>query len=161
VREALFSALDARLGTLTGIRFLDVFAGSGAVGLEAASRGAEAVTMIEADRGTAASARANLRQVRLGGVTVIAAKAESQAAGPPPAEPFDVAFFDPPYEWPAARLNQVVADMAGNGWLQPGAIVVVERSRRDRDWVWPPSIEPLQSKRYGETMLWYGRLSSG
>lgn len=158
-REALFSALDARLGTLAGTRFLDVFAGSGAVGLEASSRGAAAVTLIESDRATVALVRANARDLGLGGVTVVAAKAEGQAAGPPPGGPYDVAFFDPPYAWPAGKLTELIAEMARNGWFHPEALVVVERSRRDADWVWPAGIDPVQSKRYGETMLWYGHFA--
>lgn len=161
VREALFSALEASLAALDEARFLDVFAGSGAVGLEASSRGAAAVTLVESDRATAALVRANVHDLGLAGVTVLSAKAEASAAGPPPAEPFDVAFFDPPYSWPSARLSQLVDDMGANGWLRPEAVVVVERSRRANGWEWPRSVQPLQSKRYGETVLWYGRFSSG
>lgn len=159
VREALFSALDARVGALTGTRFLDVYAGSGAVGLEASSRGAQAVTLVESDRATAALARANARNLGLSGVTVLVGRAEAQAAGPPPGEPFDVAFFDPPYDLPSMKLSKLVAEMASRGWFVAGAVVVVERSRRDPDWVWPPSVEPVQAKRYGETMLWYGHFA--
>lgn len=158
-REALFSALEARLGTLAGTRFLDVFAGSGAVGLEASSRGAAAVTLIESDRATAGLVRSNARDLGLSGVTVVAAKAERQAAGRPPGDPFDVAFFDPPYAWPAAKFTGLIAEMASNGWFHPDALVVVERSRRDAEWVWPVSIDPVQSKRYGDTMLWYGHFA--
>ena len=159
VREALFSALDAHLGSLSGTRFLDVFAGSGAVGLEASSRGAHAVTLIESDRATAAVARANTRSLGLTGVTVVVGKAETHAAGPPPEGHFDVAFFDPPYHMPSAKVSQLVADMGNSGWFGPGAVLVVERSRRDTDWAWPAGIESVQEKRYGETMLWYGHFA--
>ncbi len=158
-KEALFSALEARLGTLAGTRFLDVFAGSGAVGLEASSRGAAAVTLIESDRATAALVRANARDLGLDDVNVVAAKAGGQATGPPSGGPFDVAFFDPPYAWPAGKLIDLIAEMARNEWFHPDGLVVVERSRRDAAWVWPAGIDPVQSKRYGETMLWYGHFA--
>jgi 16S rRNA (guanine966-N2)-methyltransferase len=155
VREALFSSLDARLGSLAGVRFLDVYAGSGAVGLEARSRGAAAVTLIESDRATAALIRQNARALGLDSVTVLSGKAERVATDPPPGKRFDVVFADPPYSIPGGRLSQVLAGLLAAGWCAPGAWLVVERPRRD-DWRWPVGVDAVQSKRYGETVLWYG-----
>lgn len=159
VREALFSALDARLGSLTGLRFLDVYAGSGAVGLEARSRGASAVTLIEGDRATATLIRLNSRTLGLESVTVLTGKAERIGADPPAGQGFEVAFFDPPYSMPTSQVGQVVADMLAAGWLAPAAIIVVERPRRGADWEWPAGVDAVQSKRYGETVLWYGHVA--
>jgi 16S rRNA (guanine966-N2)-methyltransferase len=159
VREALFSTLDARVGPLEGRRFLDVYAGSGAVGLEARSRGASAVTLIEADRGAATVIRQNLRDLEMDSVTVLTGKAERVAAEAPAGQRFDVAFFDPPYSLSTSRVGQVVADMLAAGWFAPGAVLVVERPRRVVDWEWPVGTEGVQSKRYGETVLWYGHLA--
>jgi 16S rRNA (guanine966-N2)-methyltransferase len=155
VREALFSSLDARLGSLDGVRFLDVYAGSGAVGLEARSRGAAAVTLIESDRATAALIRQNARALGLDSITVLSGKVERISTEPPPEERFDVVFADPPYSMPAGRLSQVLAGLLAGGWCAPGAWLVVERPRRD-DWRWPAGVDAVQSKRYGETVLWYG-----
>lgn len=155
VREALFSAIESWCGSLHGLRFLDLYAGSGAVGLEAWSRGAAAVTLVEHDRRTAALVRDNARSlgfadvdVRAGGVPAVLAT--------PPGTPYDVVFADPPY--PRAD-DQVTADLAAlvaHGWLAPDALVVVERGSRGPDLVWPSGLEPHRSRRYGETTLWFG-----
>jgi 16S rRNA (guanine966-N2)-methyltransferase len=159
VREALFSSLEARVGPLAGLSFLDVYAGSGAVGLEARSRGASSVTLIEADRGTAALIRQNTRSVGLDSVTVLTGKAERLGTGSPPGPAFDIAFFDPPYSISRSQSGQVVADMLAAGWFLRGAVLVVERPRREDYWEWPAGVHAVQSKRYGETVLWYGHVA--
>ncbi len=159
VKEALFSSLDARLGSLAGLRFLDMYAGSGAVGLEARSRGAGGVTLIESSRSSAAVIRSNVQALGFDAVTVIVAKAELMGTEPPPAGPFDVAFFDPPYSMATERLTGLLADLLGAGWFGSGAWLVVERDRRGAHWAWPTGVEAVQSKRYGETVLWYGHVA--
>ena len=96
VREALFSALEAWCGSLAGLRFLDLYAGSGAVGLEARSRGAGVVTLVEHDRRTAALIPDNVKTLGFGQVEVLAASVASTLARTPVA-PYDVVFLDPPY----------------------------------------------------------------
>ena len=158
VREALFSSLEALLGSLHGLRFLDLYAGSGAVGLEARSRGAGVVTCVEQDRRTAALVRDNARAVALP-VEVVASTVARHLAHPP-RTPYDVVFADPPY--PLAT-DEVVADLEAlreHGWLTPGAVVVVERSSRGEALAWPEGYEALRERRYGETVLWYGRAAS-
>ena len=103
VREALFSSLEASLGSLTGLRFLDLYAGSGAIGLEARSRGAGVVTCVEHDRRTAGLIRDNVRALGFGGVEVVAA-AVDRALAQPPRAPYDVVFLDPPYPMPVADV---------------------------------------------------------
>ena len=162
VREALFSALEAHLGTLDGCRFLDAYAGSGAIGLEACSRGAATATLIEQDGPTASLIRANAKQLGMGGeVSVLAARIERLAiAGPPPggsALPFEVAFFDPPYDVANDDLAQVITNLDWSGWLSADVLLVVERARRGDPWRWPDGFEHLREKRYGETVLCYGQ----
>ncbi|WP_148574544.1 16S rRNA (guanine(966)-N(2))-methyltransferase RsmD [Nocardioides caldifontis] len=151
VREALFSAVEAAVGTLHGLRFLDLYAGSGAVGLEARSRGADAVTLVEHDRRAAAVASANAATLGLTGVEVVRLPVARYLAGRP-SSPFDVVFLDPPY---AVEEGVVVADLEalGRGWLAAGALVVVERSSRGADVAWPDGYLPAKVKRYGETAL--------
>ncbi len=156
VREALFSALESELGTLAGTRFLDLFAGSGAVGLEARSRGATEVVLVEQDRATAALIRSNAKQLGFDGVTVLSAKAERLPHGGP-GGPFDVVYADPPYTMEKGAVFDTITALKAAGWFSPDALVVVERPRRDGTWMWPVGLEGVREKKYGETMLWYGR----
>ena len=150
-REALFSSL----GDVTGLRVLDLYAGSGAVGLEALSRGAAAVTLVEQDRGAARVVAANIAVVRLPGATLERSPVERLVAGPNPAEPYDLVFADPPYDLSDAALARVLTDALANGWLADGASVVVERSSRT-PWTWPAGLAGDRERRYGEAALWYG-----
>jgi 16S rRNA (guanine966-N2)-methyltransferase len=152
VREALFSAVGSALGSLGGLRFLDLYAGSGAVGLEAASRGAAAVTLVEQDRRTAALITDNARSVGLDAEVVCAAVGRHLAGRP--ASPYDVVFLDPPYGVDGAEVEGDLRALAG-GWLADGALVVVERSARDRGLTWPAGFTPGRVRRYGETALSY------
>jgi len=155
VREALFSAIESSLGSLSGLRFLDLYAGSGAVGLEARSRGAGMVTLVEHDRRTAALIRDNAKALGFTDVEVVATSVDRALAQEPRA-PYDVVFADPPYPLASAALGQALAALRDHGWLDPGALVVLERGSRTGDPVWPDGFTGLRSKKYGETTLWYG-----
>lgn len=156
VREALFSTLESGLGSLDGRRVLDLYAGSGAVGLEALSRGAAAAVLVERQRRVAALVRRNAESLGLTGWRVVAEPVRSYVRGEPP-DRFDVVFLDPPYAMPGDELSAVLTVLTDRGWLADGAYVVVERSRRDPGPDWPPGITPLRDRRYGEAVLWYGR----
>lgn len=159
MREAAFSLIAAWFGTagqpgermLAGYSFADFFAGSGAIALEAASRGAAPVLAVESDRRTAEIAKRNQRSLRLD-VSVRPAKAESVVAGAP-AQAFDVLWFDPPYALATAELDALVAVAVANSWLASGGLVVLERSSRSGPPRWPPSLTALPPRRYGETTL--------
>jgi 16S rRNA (guanine966-N2)-methyltransferase len=160
VREALFSAIEAWCGSLAGLRFLDLYAGSGAVGLEAWSRGAGVVTLVEQDRRTAALITANARTVGFPWARVVTASV-STALARPPAAPYDLAFLDPPYPLPDADVLAALDALRDHGWLVPGAMVVVERSARGPALAWPAGFAADRERRYGETVLWYGHASPG
>lgn len=155
-REALFSALEAQLGTLAGARVLDLYAGSGAVGLEALSRGAVHALLVESDPRAADVARANARSLGLPGAQVVHARVERVLAAPPPAA-YDVVFADPPYGTGDAEVAAVLTALRTRAWVLPGALVVLERSSRGSGPPWPPGYDALRSRRYGEATLWYGR----
>ena len=155
VREALFSALEAELGSLHGLRVLDLYAGSGAVGLEALSRGAAVVPAVESDRRTAALVTANARA--LGFELEVLPHPVARALAGRPRAAYDVAFLDPPYPMPEAEVVETLRLLVGNGWLEPGASVVVERSARSVEPAWPAGLGPIRQKKYGETLLWYLR----
>ncbi|WP_107704897.1 16S rRNA (guanine(966)-N(2))-methyltransferase RsmD [Nocardioides allogilvus] len=155
VREALFSAIEAWCGSLDGLRFLDLYAGSGAVGLEAWSRGAGVVTLVEQDRKTAALIARNAETLGAARANVTATSVVA-ALRKPPSAPYDIAFLDPPYPLSDADVTAALADLVAGDWLVPGALVVVERSVRGPDLAWPEGLAGERSKKYGETMLWYG-----
>jgi 16S rRNA (guanine966-N2)-methyltransferase len=154
VREALFSSIEAWCGSLHGLRFLDLYAGSGAVGLEAWSRGAGVVTLVEQDRRTASLISANARALGFTRAHVVASSVATALLRPPSA-PYDVAFLDPPYAHPSSSVVADLTALRDQGWLVPGAMVVVERGSRAAEPAWPDGFEGGREKKYGETMLWY------
>jgi 16S rRNA (guanine966-N2)-methyltransferase len=159
VREALFSTLES-LTELTGARFADLYAGSGAVGLEACSRGAGHVLLVESDPKAARVARGNIAALGAGEVTRLAAGPVARVLADGPAGgPYDIVFADPPYAVPDEEISATLAALAGGGWLAAEAVVVVERSTRAGEPTWPPGVTPVRTRRYGETTLWYGRAS--
>jgi 16S rRNA (guanine966-N2)-methyltransferase len=149
------------LGSLAGITVLDLFAGSGAVGLEALSRGAERAVLVESDRRAVMSLRANVAAVGLPGAQVVAADVErylaSEAAGRDAGAGFDVVFLDPPYLMADEQVRGQLATLLAAGLLVSGGVVVVERAARDRSWGWPAGLVADRDRGYGEGTLWYGR----
>lgn len=153
----MFASLDHQLGGFLGARVLDLFAGSGALGLEAASRGAAVVVLVERDRPSAAVARANAEVVAARGIRVVAASVTAHLAGPP--EPFDLVLADPPYATAAPEVEAFLATLT-QGWLAPDAVVMVERATRGGEFSWPPGLVALRQRAYGATTLWYGQPAS-
>ena len=152
VREGLFSSLG---GDLRGRAFLDLFAGSGAVGLEAASRGASPVVLVERDPRALTALRDNVESLDFASVSVRADSVESYlrrddevaAAGK-----FDIVFIDPPYSDDVEPVLRLVLER----WLAEDGVVVVERATRDA-FTWPDGLVSDRSRQYGDTTLWYGR----
>lgn len=174
VREAIFSRLE-HLGVLDGARVLDLYAGSGALGLEAASRGAESVTLVDSARSAADVARRNVAGLGLTGVRVVAETAERFAAslagaGSRPGSgavsrpsgttaALDLVFLDPPYDLDEAALTTVLTHLAAPGVLADGAVVVVERSIRTPEPAWPDGLAAFARKDYGDTAVYYAEPS--
>ncbi|MFG2823686.1 16S rRNA (guanine(966)-N(2))-methyltransferase RsmD [Kitasatospora sp. NPDC048365] len=156
-REAMFSTLEALGGPIRGARMLDLFGGSGAVGLEALSRGAEHALLVESDASAVRTIRENVRTLGLPGAEVRADKAERVIAGPPPATPYDLVFLDPPYAVTDEEVREMLITLTAGGWLAEHALVTVERSTRGGEFLWPEGFDALRSRRYGEGTLWYGR----
>ncbi|TFC18958.1 16S rRNA (guanine(966)-N(2))-methyltransferase RsmD [Cryobacterium algoritolerans] len=157
VREAIFSALDAR-DIVRGARVLDLYAGSGALGLEAASRGARIVTLVENSFGAAQLCRKNTNAVLRAApkknapkITVTSQAVQSFLAAT--GEGFDLVFLDPPYDLPEAELGHNLASLAAV--LDEDALVVVERSSRSPEPAWGPGLESERRKDYGDTTVWY------
>ncbi len=156
-REALFAAAGSILGSFGGTRVLDLYAGSGAFGLEALSRGAAAALLVDADPRAAQVIRANIGAVALPGARLVHDRVERLLARGLPAtdEPYDVAFADPPYALSDEDVTAMLAVLTAGGWLAPGALVIVERAARSGPLRWPEGFSAGRSRRYGEAMLWY------
>jgi 16S rRNA (guanine966-N2)-methyltransferase len=151
-REALFDILEHGAPALRGATFLDLFCGTGAVGLEALSRGASEVMLIDHDRAALRLAEANL--ARLGtpaGIRLLSR--DVTLLGPAP-RPFDIAFLDPP--WRSGLAGAALEALAANGWLGEGAWIVVELAAND-DLELPPGYALERERRYGRTKFLFLR----
>jgi len=153
VREAIFSRLD-HAGALRGATVLDLYAGSGALGLEALSRGAAHATLVES---AAAAARVIEANVRALGVSARATVVRERALAFTERShtPWDVVFIDPPYDLPVAEVEAVLAALTHR--LGPAATVMLEGARRAPLPAWPDALEHATSKEYGETVVHYLR----
>ncbi|KOU20896.1 methyltransferase [Streptomyces sp. WM6372] len=156
MREGLFSTWESLHG-VEGARVLDLYAGSGAVGLEALSRGAAHALLVEPEAKAAKAIRDNIKALGLPGAEFRAGKAEQIVAVPAGAAPYDIVFLDPPYAVGHDDLGEILLTLRANGWLTDDALVTVERSTRSGAFPWPEGFEPLRSRKYGEGTLWYGR----
>lgn len=156
VRAALGNALTAA-GGLVGARVLDLYAGSGAVGLELLSRGADTLVAVETDRAALGALRENVAALGVGDrVTVVPADVAAYAHGPARGEPADLVVADPPYDVATDALAGVLTGLLEGGHLRPAADVIVERSVRS-GFSWPFPLVEVRTKRYGDTVLCYGR----
>jgi 16S rRNA (guanine966-N2)-methyltransferase len=176
-REGLFGTVTSIVGPLTGTRVLDLYAGSGAVGLEALSRGASRVLLVESGARATAVIRQNIEAIGLPGATLIADRVERVLArGPertpapdgdrpegaqdfrerPGSDRYDVAFADPPYAMADAEISRLLSLLADEGWLAPEALVIVERATRSGPVRWPDGFVPDRARKYGEATFWYG-----
>jgi 16S rRNA (guanine(966)-N(2))-methyltransferase RsmD len=151
VRESLFNIVTARRD-LTGLAVLDLYAGSGALGLEALSRGAASALFVESDHRTAAVIERNIATLGLGGATLRrGAVASVLAAGT--ASPVDLVLADPPYDLDAAELADVLAALATHGWAREGTVAVVERAAAGAPLTWPAGWSGWPERVYGDTRL--------
>ena len=156
-REGLFATVTTIHGPLHGARVLDLYAGSGAVGLEALSRGAARVVFVESDARAAQVIRANLASVALPGGELARGQVQRFLDRGPGAEAaFDLVVADPPYAASEAEVTGMLTVLASGGWLAPGALVAVERATRAGPLPWPAGYRADRSRRYGEATFWYG-----
>ncbi|HEX4062268.1 MAG TPA: 16S rRNA (guanine(966)-N(2))-methyltransferase RsmD [Streptosporangiaceae bacterium] len=155
-REGLFATVLALHGPLDGASVLDLYAGSGALGLEALSRGAARARLVEADPRAVRVIRANVAALGLPGAEVLAGRVEAVLAGGPDGPPFGVVLADPPYAQAGEAVTATLTTLATGGWLVPGALLAIERSTRSGPVQWPEGYTADRSRRYGEATFWYG-----
>lgn len=154
VREAMFNLLQNGRGgnPVPGARVLDLFAGTGALGLEALSRGAARVAFVEDGTPARALIRRNVELARAQGVTDVWRRDATQL-GINRGAPYSLVFLDPPY---GKSLGEAaIASALAGGWLAPGAVVLWEESGPPRV---PAPLEPLDQRRYGDTTVTLARL---
>jgi len=157
VREALFSSITHQVGDCSELNVLDLFAGSGALGFEALSRGAHRATFIESDRKACDCIQSNAEHLNVQTATIIQADAVHTVATKGSAQ-FDLVFIDPPYALSDDEVREVLEQLAVNMWLAIDAMVIVERSGNSKV-DWPNFFTPLNNKTYGDTSIWYGQYS--
>jgi len=165
-REGLFATISSIAGSLAGARVLDLYAGSGAVGLEALSRGAGHVLLVEAGARAGRVIRANIATLGLSGAEVIVDRVERVLVrgpggpdgpdGPDGDARYDVVFADPPYALDGEEVSAMLTALADRAWLAPGALVIVERATRSGPVRWPAGYVQDRARRYGEATFWYG-----
>jgi 16S rRNA (guanine966-N2)-methyltransferase len=148
VREAIFNLLiNAHGNPVTGARVLDLFAGTGALGLEAMSRGAIAATFVDDGAKALALIRANVARMKAEGATRIL-RQDATRIGPNPGEPYGLVFLDPPY---GKGLGEAALSAAARGgWLAPGAMVVWEEGVAP---TWPEAFVLADRRTYGDTVI--------
>jgi 16S rRNA (guanine966-N2)-methyltransferase len=155
VKEAVFSALTAR-EHLLGAHVLDLYAGTGALGIEALSRSAARAVFVERDRSAVDALRRNLSVTGTASTaSVVTADAAAFLSGPPPADaPFDLVFCDPPYDVTDAALAPVIAPLGRREWTREDALVVVERPVSAS----APRVDGLRidwERKFGDTLVFF------
>ncbi|MDX6739096.1 16S rRNA (guanine(966)-N(2))-methyltransferase RsmD [Actinocorallia sp. A-T 12471] len=153
-REGLFSTVQALLGSLEGVRAVDLFAGSGAVGLEALSRGAAHALLVESHPKAARVIRENIDVLGLPGARLVTDRVERLVRTAPEAS-YDFVFADPPYAVPDETVVEILEGLRDNGWLSDGALVAVERASRGPALKWPEGYVPERDRKYGEAVFHY------
>jgi 16S rRNA (guanine966-N2)-methyltransferase len=154
VREALFNALDAA-GGLDGARVLDLYAGSGALGLEALSRGAAEAVFVESDRNASEILKGNIRALGFTAATQIRRATVRSVLDGGTDTPFDLVLADPPFALDAADFDAALAALPVGGWTEPGSTVIVERPNQAAEPVWHPPLFATRSKEYGQAALFW------
>lgn len=161
VREAVFSSLVSWLGTgdqagedaLSGVSFLDLYGGSAGVAIEAASRGADPVQLVERDAKVAAVARRNAEHV--GASLRVTTSSVTGFLSRPADNSYDIVWLDPPYAMPEEEVTAAVNAILEMGWLADDGLLVIERSSRTLDPVLPDELADVWARRYGETKIHY------
>jgi 16S rRNA (guanine966-N2)-methyltransferase len=151
LRESLFNILiHAYADPVTGARVLDLFAGTGALGIEAVSRGAAFALFVDNGAEARALLRNNVEALGLGGVTKVYRRDATSLGPAHPMEPFSLVFLDPPYRMRLAE--KALASLRDGGWLAPGALIVVEEAKA-AEFATPQGFEQLERRTYDDTEL--------
>ena len=151
VRESLFNVLTTRI-ELDGASVLDLYAGSGALGLEALSRGATSAVFVESDQKAAGIIAKNISALGVAGATVRRGAVAAVVAGGSE-RPVDLVLADPPYDVTATEIEEILVALVTAGWATAGTVAVVERGTSGPELAWPQGWLPWRSRRYGDTRI--------
>ena len=157
-REAIFSTLTSEFGDFLGLHVLDLFSGSGAMGLEALSRGASLVHCVEKDDAAAKTISTNnalVQKAQPVGVFHLFHISAQKFVDAPAQNQYHFVYIDPPYDFADAELVQVLEKLLENNFYKDGAVIAVERASKSPQPVWPLGYEPSRTKVYGQASIYY------
>ena len=158
-REALFSTLMSEFGDFEGLKVLDLYAGTGAIALEALSRGAALVHAVAKDEAASKAISANYDSIKsaqfagtfhlytMGAHRFVEEKAQYQ---------YHFIYIDPPYDVDDIDVIQTLVQLRENGFLHPDAVIAIERNSRTKEISWPYGYEEIRVKNYGQAVIFYG-----
>lgn len=157
-REAIFSTLTSEFGDFLGLHILDLFAGSGAMGLEALSRGASLVHCVEKDDAAAKTISINSALVQKAqpvGVFHLFHMAVQKFVEANPENQYHFVYIDPPYDFADSELTVILENLHANNFFKDGAVIAVERASKSSQPTWPQGYEPSRTKVYGQASIYY------
>jgi 16S rRNA (guanine966-N2)-methyltransferase len=158
-REALFSTLASEFGDFEDLHILDLYAGTGAIALEALSRGAAIVHAVEKDDAAAkaiTSNHENLKTAHCPGIFHLYAMSVHRFLQDKAAQPYHFIYIDPPYDVEDLDVVETLIQLRDGGYLHPQALIAVERNSRVKEISWPDGMEALREKNYGQATIFYG-----
>ena len=158
-REALFSTLASEFGDFEDLNVLDLYAGTGAIALEALSRGAAIVHAVEKDDAAAkaiTSNHENLKSAHCPGIFHLYAMSVHRFLQDKAAQPYHFIYIDPPYEVDDIDVVENLIQLRDGGYLHPQALIAVERNSRVKEISWPEGLEAVREKNYGQATIFYG-----
>jgi 16S rRNA (guanine966-N2)-methyltransferase len=158
-REALFSTLTSEFGEFDGLYILDLYAGTGAIALEALSRGAAIVHAVEKDDAAAKAITSNYENMRSApcpGTFHLYSMSVHRFLQDKAAHPYHFIYIDPPYEVDDIDVIETLIQLRDGGYLDPQALIAIERNSRVREISWPEGLEEVREKKYGQATIFYG-----
>ncbi len=161
-REGVFSTILSEFGDFFDLNFLDLFSGSGAMGLEALSRGASIVHVVEKDERACRSISTNAELVlknKTPGIFHLFSMPVHKFLELTPTTTYDIVYLDPPFDLSDEELHHDLVNLRIGGFLTDDSLVAVERADRSGSLEWPKGFQPLRSRKYGEAHIYYGKLA--
>ena len=160
-REGLFSTLESEFGSIQNLTFLDLYSGSGAVGVEALSRGAVKVLSVEKHSATANIAEKNFELVKgaPGSYEVLVQDVKKYLNNTSEIK-FDIIYIDPPYDLPNSEVEKLLRKIISNDYLNGNGIIAVERETKSKEFIWPSPLVGTKVRAYGQGSIYYGGYSA-